>query len=384
MSKVGAFLAGFVVAAAAAGGVWWVVLAPKAREDAERVQAAVRASLRAQRDASDREGEADSERRRRLELEEQVVELKRTLTAAPPPRPAAPMAGSHAPKPGGDLAPEMWDNTRLTQEIATLATAPRPYSVSPRFPLVVRALKAHLDSGVNLLSGVIRSQLDNDTKSLCATLLGALGDPRGTKPMLDAWATATDPDLHQALLQGLGNLPGAEATPIFVGVWNDPAADAKSRLLAIHGLARRRHSIAVAVAEGGAPGSTPPLRLQALQTLHAQALAGEWQDVALVKTFGKALLSADGDPQRKLALTALEGFWSKDSLADLDAFAASAVSTELAARARKAGDAIRAGAPRPAGAGVPPQRPVAPSDPAPAEEPPPASATPDVPKDAPK
>jgi hypothetical protein len=380
MSKVGAFLAGFAVAAAGAGAAWWLVLAPRARDADERVQAAERASLRAKRDASDRAGEADSERRRRLELEEQVVELKRTLTAAPPPRPAAPMAGSHAPKPGSDLAPELWDNTRLRNEIVALATAPRPFSASPRFTLVVRALKAHLDDGIGLLTGVVQSQLDVNTKSLCATLLGALGDPRGTKPLLDAWATTTDPELRQALLQGLGNLPGDEATPIFVGVWNDPAADARSRLLAVHGLARRRHPIAVAVAEGGAPGSTPPLRLQALQTLHAQALAGEWQDVALVRTFGKALLSADGDPQRKLALTALEGFWSKDSLADLDAFAASAASTELAARARKAADAIRANQPRPAGAGVPPQRPVAPTETEPAEEPPPAAA----PKDAPK
>jgi hypothetical protein len=381
MTKVGAFLAGLALAAAAAGGAWWYFVAPKARDVEERVQAAERAALRAKRDASDRAGEADSERRRRLELEEQVVELKRTLSASPPSRPAAPMNGSHTPKPtSGDLTPEMWDNTRVRNEIVSLATAPRPFSVAPRFALVVRALKAHPDDSITLLGNVLRSQLDNDTKSLCATLLGALGDPRGAKPLLDTWTSATDPDLRQAMLQGRGNLPGAEATPIFVGVWNDPSADAKSRLLAIHGLARRRHPIAVAVAEGGAPGSSPPLRLQALQTLHAQALAGEWKDTDLVKSFGKALLSADGDPQRKLALVALEGFWSADSLADLDAFANSAVSTELAQRARKTSDAIRAGSPRPSGAGVPPQRPGVPAETAPSEEPPPAA----VPQEPPK
>jgi hypothetical protein len=385
MSKAGAFLAGFAVAAAAAGCVWWFAVVPKAREDDERVQAAERASLRAKRDATDAQGEAEGERRRRLELDEQVTELKRALSAAPPPRPAPPMAGSHTAKPGGDLAPELWDRSRLNNEIMVLAATPRPYAASPRFALVVRALKAHPDEGFTLLAGVLRSQLDNDMKSLCATLLGAFGDPRGTKPLLEAWTTATDPDLRQALLQGLGNLPGDEATPVFVGVWNDPAADAKSRLLAIHGLARRRHPIAIGVAEGGAPGSTPPLRLQALQTLHAQALAGEWKDTSLIRTFGKALNSADGDPQRKLALTALEGFWSKDSVADLDAFAASATSAELAARAKKAADAIRAGEPRPSGAGVAPTRPVVPAETETADPPPPAPAeTKDSPKDAPK
>lgn len=377
MSKAGAFLAGFAVAAAIAGAAWALVLAPKAKETDERLVAAERASLRAKRDATDAQGEAESERRRRLELEEQVTELKRAVTAAPP---RAPGMGPKAHAPGDGLAPELWDRSRLNNAIIALSVSARPYSGSPQFPLIVRALKAHLDDSVVMLSKVMTSQLDNEMKSVCATLLGALADARGTQPLLDAWASATDPDLRQAVLQGLGNMPGDEPTPIFVAVWNDPASDAKARLYAIHGLARRKHAIAVAVAEGGAPGSTPPLRLQALQTLHAQALAGEWKDAELAKSFGKALRTADGDPQRKLILTTLEGFWSADSLPELDDFAASAASSDLKARAKKTADAIRSGAPRPQGAGITPTRPSMQGAPDPAEDTAPAEGPKEPPK----
>src|SRR5205085_2884680 len=79
--------------------------------------------------------------------------------------------------------------------------------------------------------------------------------------------------------------------------------------------------------------------------------------------FGKALRGADGDGQRRLALLALEGYWSKESVADFEAFADTAVSTELAARARHDADAIKAGKPRPDKAGEPPAPAPAPATP---------------------
>lgn len=360
MTKAGAFLAGFALAAAVAANAWWIFVAPHARDLEARAVEAERASARARRDASDFQQGAEAEIRRRREIEAEVDTLKKTLSAAPPARKPAAMnphgAATPAPAAPDDLAPEQWDGSRLRQEIDMLSVSPRGVVDSPRYPLVVRSLKAHGDEGGALLIEVLRSDLEDSMKAVCATLLGAVGDVRGVKPLMALWGTAKDVELRRAVLRGLANIPGDEATPMLVEVWNDPSADASARLLAVHGLARRRHPIAMAVAEGGAPGSTPPLRMQTLQTLHAQALQGDWKDTSLVPLFGKALRTADGDAQRKMALLALEGYWSKDSLADLDAFAESAGTSDLAARARKAADAIRAGKPRPENSGIPAQR----------------------------
>lgn len=360
MTKAGAFLAGFVLAAAAAAGAWWFVGLPHARDLEARAVDAGRATARARRDASDFQQGAEAEIRRRREIESEVDSLKKALTAAPPPRRPGPMAPNGgpapAPAPSDDLAPEQWDGSRLRQEIDMLSVAPKGVVDSPRYPLVVRALRAHDEESVDLLVTVLGSDLEDSMKAVCATLLGAVGDVRGVKPLMALWETAKDVELRRAVLRGLANIPGEEATPMLVAVWNDPNSDASARLLAIHGLARRRHPLATAVAAGGAPGSTPPLRMQTLQTLHAQALQGEWKDTSLAPLFGKALRTADGDAQRKMALLALEGYWSTDSLADLDAFAEAAGTNDLAVRARRLSDAIRAGKPRPENAGIPAQR----------------------------
>ena len=44
-----------------------------------------------------------------------------------------------------------------------------------------------------------------------------------------------------------------------------------------------------------AGGTRPLLRYQALTTLHAQALRGEWKELSLLPVFGKALRTADGE-----------------------------------------------------------------------------------------
>jgi HEAT repeat protein len=373
MTKAGAFLCGFLIASAGAAAAWWFVAEPARRDAVERATRADRAAMRARHDEEGAEQWAESEHRRKLELEQEVETLKRTLTAEPPrPRKTSAMGGHGEPQPAGaDLAPEQWDARRIRSEIMLVSTAPQRLFESPRYGLITRALKAHVDDSVQLLTDVMGSELPVDMKCVGALLFGALGDPRGVKPLLDARKASNDPELRRFTLRGLANLPGDEQTPVLLDAWNDPAADETTRRVAIHGLARRRHETALAVASQRMEGVTPSVRLQALQTLHAQARLSEWKDTALVPLFGKALLSADGDPQRKVSLLALEGFWSKDSVADLDAYAATAGPSELGARARKAADGIRTGTPRPEGAGNPQQKSMSPVDAEPGEPVPP-------------
>ena len=291
------------------------------------------------------------------------------------------------PPAGRDLPPEQWDMQRIRMEMMQVSTDPQRFVDSPRYALITQALRTHVEESVKLMTDVMGSELPVEMKCVCALLFGALGDPRGVKPLMDARNASADPQLRRFTLRGLANLPGDEQTPVLLDAWNDPASDEMSRKLAIHGLARRRHDMALSVAAGQVQGVVPSVRLQALQTLHAQARLSEWKDTSLVPLFGKALLSADGDAQRKISLLALEGLWSKDSLADLETFAAASQSTELAARARKAADAIRAGAPRPEGAGIPQQKSMLPVDGEPGEpapqqpqpQAPPAQEKPDAP-----
>ncbi len=364
MSKVPAFLAGFALAAAAAGAAWWFGLAPRYEA---RTAAAERMARRANRDVAEARQWAEKEQERRRLLEEENETLKRPLNPAPPPKTPQPKTTPETPQ-RDDVAPEQWDRPRLSQEIQILARSPARLVGSARYALVVRALKARGDEGFQLLVDVLRQDFPADLKSTCAALLGALGDPRGAAPLLAAWKTAADSGVQRAALRGLANLPGDDATPILLAKWNDASSPPIERLLAIHGLARRLHPTALAVVAGGAPGATPALRYQAVRSLHATALKNEWKDASLVPVFAKALRSADGDPQRDLALLALEGFWSKDSVDDLDAFGAGAASPALASRAKADADAIRAGKPRPAHAGEPsaPQTP-SPVDAEPAE-----------------
>jgi hypothetical protein len=357
MSKAYAFLAGFGVAAAAAGAAWWSALAPKWKESEDRALLAERFAQRAKRDAAEAQQWAETEQRRRRQLEDENVELKRTLTAEPPK--SAPATPRVAPADEG-LAPEQWDRKRISFEIETLSKAPARVVGSERYANVVRALKAKGDEGVQIPIDVLRQEFPNEWKIVCATLLGALGDVRGVQPLLALRKTATDAGVRSAALRGLANLPGDEATPVLVAAWNDPTSPPIDKLLAIHGLARRKHETALAVVEGGAPLSTAALRYQAMRSLHAQAMKDGWKDAALAPVFAKGLRSADGDLQREVALLALEGFWSKDTADDLDAFAtASSSPAAMADRARKVAAGIRDGRPRPAGAGEPREKPAA-------------------------
>ncbi len=347
-----AFLAGFVLAAAAAGAAWGLALGPKWKEREERAVLAERLAQRAKRDAVEAQQWAEKEQERRRRLEDENAELKRVISAPPTKQPPP----GPTPPPNEGPPPEQWDRRRIGFEIEKLAEAPARVVGSARYAKVVQALKAKGDEGFQILADVAKGGFAKEWQAVAATLTGALGDPRGVPILLETRKTATDADVRRAALRGLANLPGDEATPILVAAWNDPTGAPIDRLLAIHGLARRMHETALAVAAGGAPISTPTLRWQAIRSLHAQARKNGWKDVALVPVFGKALRSADGDPQRETALLVLEGFWSKDSADDLDAFAASATGA-LAERAKTDAAALRFGKPRPPDAGEPTTRP---------------------------
>src|SRR6188768_4044408 len=101
MSKAGAFLAGFALAAALGGATWWFVLRPKHAELEERAISADRLALRAKRDATESRQWADAERKRKQEVEDELERVKRVLTATPP----APPMGHKAQPDREPLAP---------------------------------------------------------------------------------------------------------------------------------------------------------------------------------------------------------------------------------------------------------------------------------------
>src|SRR6185436_12122320 len=112
MTKAGAFLLGFASAAAAAGGAWFVFAAPKWSDFEARTAAAERVSQRAKRDASEFQEYAETERRRKADLEEENATLKKQLAAGPP----AAMPSHLQPKAEDPLKPELWDRKRIGQE----------------------------------------------------------------------------------------------------------------------------------------------------------------------------------------------------------------------------------------------------------------------------
>jgi hypothetical protein len=354
MSGAKAFLAGILTAAAVSAAVWFLRVRPALDAAEGRAQSAEEAARKTRREASDAQLWAESERERNRLGDERVKELERALTGTRPEQPGTPAATTgHEPPPLPDVAPEDWDRNRLNQEIENLARAPQVVLKHQRYPLVLKALAARKDESVELLSQMLRSGLDAPLIATAATLASGLGDARLVPPLLARWKIETDDEAKRSVLRALANLPGDEAVPVLLAVWSDPAAERQLRVLAIHGLGVRGHEVARRAADGRT-AATPPQRIRAIESLRSFAQRSEWKDVTLVPVFSKALRTADGPAQRKLSLIALEGFWSKDALADLDAFAGDPASpADLAQRSRNLAEALRAGKPRPETAGTP-------------------------------
>lgn len=356
MSAAKAFLAGVLTAAALAGAAWVLRVRPALDAADGRARDAEEAARRARRETSDAQLWAETERERNRTLDDRVKELERALAAPRPPAPDTGMEhgkdGPKTPKPP-DVPPEQWDRARLAQEIENLSRASQLGQKHQRFPLVVAALRAHPEESSGLLRQMLTSNLDPTFMATAATLADALSDASVVPALLTRWRTEKEPVARRAILRALANLPGDDAVPILTAVWAEMGEERQLRLLAIHGLAVRGHEIARHVVDGTADAA-PPMRVRAVESLRVFAEKGGWSDATLVPAFSMALRTADGPAQRKLALIALEGLWSKESVASLVAFAADPATTpELALRARKAADAITAGEPRPEGAGAP-------------------------------
>ena len=352
MSFPRAFAAGFGAAAALAAAGWFLRVRPELDESAQRVRDAEEAARKSRRDAADASHWADAERGRTRELEDRIRELQRAAEGPPPPKDGMP--GHDPPKPPEEPAPETWDRQRLGREIEMLAVAPATIGSDPRFPKVLRAMKTHRDETVEMFTQVLGGEFPKELVQTVCALSEPFGDV-GLKPaLLLRLSREQDPDVRAPLLRALVVLPGNEVVPDLVVAWKDPASDDRLRSVAIRGLALRGHEVARHVAAGGVEGVQPGVRMRALESLREFAQREGWIDTALVPVFGKALLTADGDHQRRMCLLGLEGLWVKEALPDLEKFAADPGTDEdLAARARKIADGIRSGAPRPAGAGVP-------------------------------
>jgi hypothetical protein len=355
-----AFTAGLLLAGGLAAAGWFLRAAPERDALEARLRDAEDRARRAGREAGDARQWAETEQEKRRFFEERVKELERVATSARPVAAAEPSGGHGAMQPAG-VPPEEWDRTRLNQEIENLAAQPSVLAKHPRLPLVLRALRAKGDEGRDLVLQMLRAEISPGFTGAAAIFAEGLGETRAVPIVLERWATETDASVRPLLLRALANLPGEEALPVFREAWSKEGADAQTRGLAMQGLALRGDPVARAVAEGSAQ-APPAQRVRAIEWLRAYAQRTGWRDATLVPVFGRALRTADGPAQRKLALIALEGLWSKDALADLDAFAADAASPpELAARARTLADALRGGAPRPENAGVP-ERSLVPDD----------------------
>lgn len=363
MSRAAAFFGGLGAAAALAAAAWFLRVAPElrtARMHAEETDDALRAS---RREAADRAQEAAMERSRNAELEERVKELERQLTThVPTPRP--PMEGTGSGQTGGHGTamqqdpPEEWKLERISQEFENVAAAGPAVPQHPRLPLLVRAFKAQKANGVNTLRQIVANPEWDAAMVVTAALIGGeLAERDLVEPFFARWRTEKNADVRYALLRALAALPGDEIVPGLVDTWNDPGAARHARGVAIEGLGRRGVETAIEVATGVTPGgdavrTDPAHRAKALVGLRDFAEAGGWKDAVLASVFGKALRTADGDTQRRIAITSLEGFWDETAARELAAFAGDGASPPaLAVRAKRAADAIAKGEKRPEGAG---------------------------------
>lgn len=339
------FLAGFGLAAGLAAAGWLLRIAPERDDAARRLADAEETARRTAREAADARLWAESERQRAKELDERVREYERVLGGAAP--------GAPDPRTLRMDPPEQWDRERVRSEIDAMARA-KDSERQPRYALILRALKAGGDAGAEIVLDLLRTSGDAAVVAVAASLADGLDEARAVPLLLARWKSETDMVARARILRSLANLPGDEAVGIFTAVWGDPRSDGNLRKFAIQGLALRGHPVAREAASMQSDGERhhAAQRKIAVEWLRVHAERGGWQDTSLVALFGKVLRSADGPEQRRLALLALEGFWSKDAIPDLEAFAADPGSPqEIAERARRIAQALRSGAPRPADAG---------------------------------
>lgn len=315
----------------------------------------------ARRDASDWERVAAAERERKRIVEEEVASLRIAVENLPPAQPEN-GAGGHAGGMGGHgdgprprLAPEDWDGRTLRNELQRLAMFGRRMSRVPLLDACTEAARAQGDDALKMLLDVLREPgLPANVRLAATMVLEKLADERAVPVLLETLPTTEDWAQRRAILRALANLPGEAQTPTFVEIWYDEEADQRLRMVAINALARRAHPTAIAVAEGSEAVGDPALRARAVDSLHGHVREDSYRKTELIPAFGKALTTAAGEGQIRVALLALEGYWRAECVPYLRALEhAENVSPELTARGKRVADAIEAGDQRPEDAGVP-------------------------------
>ncbi len=371
----------FLIGAALGAAV--VLFIPSPRETAleGRVSDLESELAAARREVNDAESVALRERERKDDAEEEVARLRQALGTAPavgsgagdgaPGMGDTGASGAGTDAPGhagmgelggraasGGVEPKDWDDPRLRMEIQRLSMAGRRMGSSRLLGACVEAARAQGDSALALLIDVMRrTALPENVRRAATLILERLGDERAVHSLLNAWDGATTFDEQRMLLRALANLPGAEQGQVFVTVWSDRGADQRLRLIAVHALARRGHGIARRVVRGEADGVQAAIRARAIESLHLFVRRDDYAATQMIPDFGKALVTADGEGQQRLALLALEGFWVAECVAPLRAYVArDDIQAELRERASGWADAIEAGDPRPARAGQPKTR----------------------------
>jgi len=316
----------------------------------------------ARRDASDWERVAAAERERKRVVEEEVASLRIAVENLPPPQPEDAGEGGHRGMGGAQeagprprLAPKDWDGTTLRNELQRLAMFGRRMARMPLLDACTEAARAQGDDALDMLLSVLRQPGHTANLRLAATMvLEKLADERAVPVLLEALPGTDDWAQRRAMLRALANLPGEAQTPTFVDIWHDEESDQRLRMVAINALARRAHPTAIAVAEGTEAVADPALRARAVDSLHGHVREDSYRKTELIPTFGKALTTAAGEGQIRVALLALEGYWRPECVPYLRALEhAENVSAELTSRGKRDADAIEAGEQRPEEAGVP-------------------------------
>lgn len=316
----------------------------------------------ARREASDWERVASVERERKRVAEEEISSLRIAVQNLPPPQPAGTAdgegeMGGHGPgePQRRNLDPEDWDGKRLRIELERLAMRGRRMAQSPLLDACAVAARALGDDALQMLVGTLREPGLPPNVRLAATMvLERLGDERAVAPLLETLPTCEDWAQRRAILRALANLPGDAQTQAFVELWISEEADNRLRMVAAHALARRGHELAVAIVDGGEPSPDPAIRARAIDSLHGFVREDAYRRTELIPVFGKALTSAAGEGQIRVALLALEGYWHADTVPYLRMLEhAENVPEELTARAKRDADAIEAKEQRPEDAGAP-------------------------------
>ncbi len=356
MAGRGNLLLTHVIAAALGAGAAWLAAPSGGDGEAQRIPQLERDLAELRRDAGDWRSVAESERERRELAQGELTRLRAQQGGSRGDVQAPVPADPEGARPPIDAT--SWDMTKLRAEMQRLALAGRRMARVPLFQAVVEAARANGAEGSSLMVDILsQPTIDGGLQRAAALVVEHLEEPRAVPPLMERWGRAVEREDQRMTLRVLATLPGHEQVPLLLSVWEDRGADARLRMIAIHGLARRGHVTGIEVVRGESPISTGPLRARAVESLHSYVRARGYEDAELIGAFGASLTGADGEGQQRLSLLALEGYWNAGCIAHLTQFgelpdSPEAPSKELRERALRGAGAIQRKDPRPPDAGL--------------------------------